>query len=206
MASFFPASRISSSVAVDPSPALPISTTAAAVPAQSEPGRRPCTYPTRTESSEGEEEEEREMASDICRFSRIARIASSRASFTVPPPSTDAGRSAPSTSTGPSPPPKFIAATATSSTSRPNASDRLAKSVSDATLTIDADLPSGDTVTPTIPSDASRPETLDDALADPCFRSQSAALVRSPSTSGSERAFLHSTIGAPVDERSSLMR
>ena len=132
-------------------------------------------------------------------------MASSSAVLTVPF-VVDAGRRSPSTSILPRTLSNAKAAFATSSTSLPNASLRAEKSVSLATRTMLALCPSAEVRTPIKPSLASRPVSLDAALADPCLRSHSTALVRSPSTSGAERAFLHSTIGAPVCVRSSLIR
>mmetsp|Transcript_60474 Transcript_60474/g.148380 ORF Transcript_60474/g.148380 Transcript_60474/m.148380 type:complete len:290 (-) Transcript_60474:277-1146(-) len=195
IANFFPASD-AAAVSVIGLPSLAvISTMAADDPALVFPSALPWTYETNRPSVV-----DNLCAAETPRFSRIATIASSNANWTdfelYSSPRTT------SLSTGPC---WIVSAAIVASAicvARPtNASLFPAKSVSDETLTIDADFPSGDTLHATSPSSASRPLNFLDAFATPCFLNQSNASWMSPSVSPS--AFLQSTIGAPDNVLSS---
>ncbi len=189
------------------------STTAAEVP-HVELGGRPWTYPANRERSlDGLTTE----TDSTWMFSRMARMASSRASLSGRPSlflaaakKFGTSRDSPSRmeEEEASEEEEEAAASATLWTKVENVSLRLAKSVSDATFTSAAALepPSLEMWIPTNPSSASLPATLEEALAVPCLRSHSCALARSFWTSSAERAFLHSIMGAPVSSRSCLTR
>mmetsp|Transcript_38655 Transcript_38655/g.93078 ORF Transcript_38655/g.93078 Transcript_38655/m.93078 type:complete len:228 (+) Transcript_38655:472-1155(+) len=206
MASFLAASWATYQPSRSSDVVIPTSTMDAAVPHVTSGDARPCTYPANTES--GSDASNRDMESTR-RFSRIASMASFSPSLSgLPSPfvADDKNEATSETSAGV----EDAAESATSCTKLENAGLRLAKSVSLATLTRLATArfpPSPSPVSiriPTRPSNASRPATFDEALALPCLRSHSRAFSMSLFTSGEERAFLHSIMGAPVASRSTL--
>mmetsp|Transcript_29277 Transcript_29277/g.63029 ORF Transcript_29277/g.63029 Transcript_29277/m.63029 type:complete len:202 (-) Transcript_29277:241-846(-) len=199
MANFFAASAAASFPFSDE---YSTSTRDAEVPQVAVGEARPWTYPANKEFDDDDEDDGRSVTESTWRFSRMARMASFKLSLRGFPSSflavdTNLGMSWTTVVES-----AEAAASATSCTNAENTSLRLAKSVSLATLTRLATR--SFILIPTRPSNASRPATFDEALALPCLRNQSRANSRSLFTSGEERAFLHSIMGAPVDARSSL--